>query len=126
MHRASWWYGIALFPVVVLTAVTSRFAATAFFSAASAPDAPLGLDVAWFVLQTLSFWVGIGVAVVVLGCLLADLRALGGNETWSPSPLWGLAGVVHFGGVVFTELLLVSVPALSYYLYRRHVHVGSP
>ncbi|WP_238717527.1 hypothetical protein [Natronorubrum halophilum] len=65
-------------------------------------------------------------AAVVLVCLLADLRTLGEGESWSPSALWGLAGVVHLGGAVFTSLLVVSVPALSVYLYRRHVRVGRP
>ncbi|WP_254524774.1 hypothetical protein [Natrinema caseinilyticum] len=81
------------------------------------------MDVAWFVLQTLSFWTGVLVAVIVLLCLLADLRTLSVDQTWSPSLFWGLAGVVHLGGVVFTELLFVSVPALTYYLSRRRVHV---
>ena len=77
------------------------------------------MDVAWFTLQMLLFLTGILVAVVVLICLLADLRALSRNKTQSPSIFWGLAGVVHLGGVVFVELLLISVPALSYYLYQR-------
>ena len=84
------------------------------------------MDVAWFVLEMLSFWAGILVAAVVLVCLLADLRILSGNETWSPSLFWGLSGVIHLGGVVFPKLLFVSVPALSYYLYRRRVHLGRP
>ncbi|WP_049922284.1 hypothetical protein [Halopiger djelfimassiliensis] len=126
MSSSPWWYGIVPFPVVILTALAADFASQAFFAAARSPDSPLGMDVAWFVLQTLAVWIGVLVAVVVLVCLLADLRMLSGAETWSPSRFWGLAGVVHLGGAVFTELLFVSVPALTYYLYRRHLHVGRP
>lgn len=125
MSSSPWWYGVIPFPVVILTALTSRFASRAFFAAARAPyDSAIGEDVAWFVLDMLSFWTGILVAAVVLVCLLADVRSLRGDEAWSPSTLWGLAGVVHLGGAVFAELLIVSVPALSYYLYRRHDRVG--
>lgn len=77
------------------------------------------MDVAWFILQVLSFWTGILVAVVVFVCLLADLRSRSRDRTQSLSLLWGLAGVAHLGGVIFTELLFISVPTLSYYLYRR-------
>lgn len=126
MSRSSWWCGILLFPVVILTSVASDFAAHAFFVAAQSSDSPLGMDVAWFVLQTLFFWTGVLVAVIVLCCLVMDLRSHSGNETWSPTPLWGLAGVAHIGGAVFSGVLVVSVPALSYYLYQRRVHVGRP
>ncbi|WP_255681946.1 hypothetical protein [Natrinema sp. SYSU A 869] len=99
MSQSTWWYGIVPFPVVVLTALTARFASRAFFAAARpSTDATLGADVAWFALQTLSFWTGVLVAVIVLVCLLADCRTLSGDEAWSPSIWWGLAGVVHLGG----------------------------
>ena len=118
MSSSSWLYGILLFPVVILASLTSRFAEQAFFATAQSPDSTIGMDVAWFTLQMLSFWTGILVAVVVLVCLLADLRSRSGKETQSPSIFWGLAGVVHLGGAIFTELLLVSVPTLTYYLYQ--------
>jgi hypothetical protein len=119
MSSSSWWYGIFLFPVVILASLTSRFAEHAFFATAQSSDSTIGMDVAWFTVQILSFWTGILVAVVVLVCLLADLRLRSGDRTRSPSIFWGLAGVVHLGAVLFTELLFISVPALSYYLYRR-------
>jgi ABC-type uncharacterized transport system fused permease/ATPase subunit len=119
MSSSSWLYGILLFPVVILASLTSRFAEQAFFTTVQSPDSSIGMDVAWFTLQMVSFWAGILVAVVVLVCLLADLRSRSGEETQSPSIFWGLGGVVHLGGAVFTELLFISVPALSYYLYRR-------
>jgi nitric oxide reductase large subunit len=119
MSSSSWWYGIFLFPVVILSSLTSRFAEYAFFATAQSPDSIIGLDVAWFTLQMLLFWIGILVAVVVLVCLLGDLRLRSRDRTRSSSIFWGIVGVVHLGAVLFTELLFISVPALSYYLYRR-------
>lgn len=119
MSSSSWWYGILLFPVVILASLTSRFAEYAFFATAQSPDSTIGMDVAWFTLQMLSFWIGIFLAVVVLVCLLADLRSRSRDRTQSSSIFWGLAGIVHLGGVIFTELLFISVPILSYYLYLR-------
>lgn len=108
-------------------ALTSRFASRAFSAAARAPsDSAIGEDVAWFILDVLSFWTGLFVAVVVLACSLADVRSLGRDEAWSPSVWWGIAGAVHLGGAVFAELLVLSVPALTCYLYRRHDRVGMP
>jgi len=96
---SSWWYGVALFPVVAA-------------------------GIASFVLTVTSFWGGILVALVVLGCLLADIRALGDNGDWSPSLAWNLAGLAHLGGAVFSPLLIASIPVLTYYLYRRSVRLG--
>ncbi|QIQ77659.1 hypothetical protein GL213_00020 [Halogeometricum borinquense] len=68
--------------------------------------------------------VGLFVALFVLVCLVLDVRALRRDSTWSPSWAWGLTGVVHLVGTMFTTLLVVSVPALSVYLYRRRGQVG--
>ncbi|MFC7173875.1 hypothetical protein ACFQL0_12040 [Haloplanus litoreus] len=65
-------------------------------------------------------------ALVVLGCLFADIRSLGDGGEWSPSLAWSLAGLVHLGAAVFSPLLVVSIPTLTYYLYRRHTRLGSP
>jgi len=119
MSSSPWWYGITLFPIVVLTALLSSVSGREFLLTAQSTDSATGLSVAWFLLNALSFWTGVLVAVVVLVCLLADIRALSGEETWSPSIVWGVAAVVHLGGVLFIELFVISVPTLSYYLYRR-------
>jgi hypothetical protein len=71
-----------------------------------------------------SFWGGISVALVVFVCLLADIRALGDDEHWSPSIVWSLGGLVHLGAAVFSPLLLASVPLLTCYLYRRRDRLG--
>jgi hypothetical protein len=124
MSRSSWWYGIALFPLVLLLEFLSRFGSRTFIAVSSTPGEPnLAVGIASFVLSVAAFWGGILVALIVLGCLLADIRALGGEGTWSPNPAWGLAGLVHLAGAVFSVLLVLSVPALSLYLYRRHGRV---
>ena len=126
MSRSPWWYGIALFPLVLLLEFLARFGSRTFIAASSAPgEQNLAVGIASFVLSVAAFWGGIIVALIVLGCLLADIRALGGEGTWSPNPAWGLAGLVHLVGAVFSVLLVLSVPALSYYLYRRHDRVGT-
>jgi hypothetical protein len=119
MLSLSWSSGILLFPLVILASLISRFAEQAFFIAADSPDSAIGADVVWFILQMISFWVGILIAVVVLVCLLADLRSCKEERTQSTTAFWGLAGAIHIGGAIFIELLLISVPALSYYMYQR-------
>ena len=71
-----------------------------------------------------SFWGGLFVALVVFGCLIADIRALGDDAHWSPRIAWSLGGLAHVGAVVFSPLLVVSVPLLTCYLYRRHNRLG--
>ncbi|AXG08138.1 hypothetical protein DU500_12295 [Haloplanus rubicundus] len=63
-------------------------------------------------------------ALVVSVCLLADIRALGDDEHWSPSIAWSLGSLVHLGAAVFSPLLLASVPLLTCYLYRRRDRLG--
>ena len=127
MSRFPWWYGIVLFPLVVLLELLSRYGSRTFIAASSSGGEPnIAVAVVSFVLSVAAFWGGIIVAVVVLVCLLADVRALGDDGAWSPSPAWALAGLAHLGGAVFSVLLVLSVPALSCYLYRRHDRVGTP
>jgi len=123
---SSWWYGVALFPTVAVTALLERFGSRTFIAVSSSGGDPnVAAGIASFVLTVASFWGGILVALVVLGCLFADIRSLAGDREWSPSVAWSLAGVAHLGGAVFTPLLIVSVPTLTYYLYRRRTRLGS-
>jgi hypothetical protein len=127
MSRSSWWYGIALFPFVLLSNVLSGFSSRTFIAASSGTGDPnVGVAIASFALSVVAFWGGIFLGLLVLGCVLADVRALRADGTWSPSPAWGLAGVANLVGVVFPVALVVSIPALSYYLYRRHERLGVP
>jgi len=120
-----WWYGILLFPVVVVTTLLSRVGSRTFIALTpSGGDPNVAAAVASFILTVAAFWGGIVVALVVLGCLLADIRTLGSDGEWSPSVAWSLAGLAHLGAAVFSPLLAVSVPTLTYYLYRRHDRLG--
>ncbi|TQQ81982.1 hypothetical protein EWF95_03320 [Halonotius roseus] len=119
MSQSPWWYGILLFPIVVLMTLISDFALRWFLLTTRSPDATTGIAPVWFLLQALSFWIGLLVGVVVLVCLLADLWALNTDSARLLSLLWGVSGVVHLGGILFTELFLISVPVLSYYAYQR-------
>ena len=119
MSRSPWWYGIALFPLVVITSLLSAFGSRTFLRTLTSEEPIVGFAIVSAVLSFVAFWVGILVGVIVLVSLIADIRALRRNGSWRPSRLWGLAGVVHLVGVVFSAAFVVSVPALSYYLSAR-------
>lgn len=122
MSRSLRWYGIALFPLVVVTNLLSAFGTRTFIRTLASEEPIIGFAIVSVVLSFVAFWGGILVGVIVLVSLVADIRALRRDGSWRPSRLWGLAGVVHLVGVVFSVALVVSVPVLSYYLYRRRGH----
>ena len=97
----------------------SDFASKWFVLTIRSPDTTADVSIVWFLLQTLSSGIGLLVAVVVLVCLLADLWTLNTDSARLLSLLWVVSGVVHLGGILFTELFLISVPVLSYYTYQR-------
>ncbi|MDS0295902.1 hypothetical protein [Halogeometricum luteum] len=127
-----WWYGVALFPGVVLTTAVQYLALFLFVSSVSAggdpavapanADVQAGTALGSFVLVTLASWLGILAALVVLVCLALDVRTLRKTEpaARTPSLAWTLAGLAHLAGAVFAPALVVSVPTLSYYVYRRY------
>jgi hypothetical protein len=117
---SSWWYGVALFPFVAVTTLLSDFGSRRFILVSSSGGDPnVATGIASFVLAVASFWGGIFMALVVSVCLLADIRALGDDEHWSPSIAWSLGGLIHLGAAVFSPLLIISTPTLAYYLCRR-------
>ena len=121
MSRSSWWFGVILFPVVPALSLLSGAASRTFVAASgSEADLNVGVGVASFILGALSFWGALLVGVIVLVCLLGDVRALGRAPEWSPSIAWPLVGIVHLAGVVLPAAFALSVPLLSYYLYGRH------
>ncbi|MUV58164.1 hypothetical protein, partial [Halogeometricum sp. CBA1124] len=135
---SNWWYGVLAFPLVAVTALLTRFATRRFITVSAAGGDPnVAVALASFVLSVLAQWVGVFVALVVLVCLVLDVRALrrvgdggeGGTEDgdgtgdgdgtdddtgdgggWSPTWAWTLAGVAHLVGALFTPALAVSVP----------------
>jgi hypothetical protein len=122
---SSWWYGVALFPLVAVTTLLSDFGSRTFVLVSSSGGDPnVVAGIASFVLAVASFWGGILVALVVFVCLLADIRALGDDEQWSPSIAWSLCGLAHLGAAVFSPLLIFSIPTLTYYVYRRRDRSG--
>jgi hypothetical protein len=124
MSRFPWWFGVVLFPVVPLLSLLSGIGSRTFIAVStSAGDPNVGVGIDSFLLTVVAFWGGILIALVVLLCLLADIRVLKRDQPWSPHIAWALAGVVHLAGTVFSTLFILSVPALSYYLYRRHERV---
>jgi hypothetical protein len=127
MSRSSWWFGVVLFPVVPALSLLSGAASRTFIAAsASEADLNVGVGVVSFILGVISFWVGRLVGVIVLVCLLGDIRALRRAPGWSPSIAWPLVGTVHLAGVVLPAAFALSIPLLSYYLYgrRRRVSTG--
>ncbi|GGC51465.1 hypothetical protein GCM10007209_11350 [Haloferax sulfurifontis] len=71
--------------------------------------------------------IGLLVGLLVTVSLGIDLYAVRQSAvSWRPSWLWVAAGLIHFVGGVFSPLFVVSVPLLSYYLYRRGKRVGAP
>jgi hypothetical protein len=119
MSRSLRWYGIVLFPLVVVTSLLSAFGTRTFLRTLTSEEPIVGFATVSVVLSVVAFWAGLLVGVIVLVSLVADIRALRRNGSWRPSRLWGLAGVTHLVGSVFSLAFVVSVPALSYYLYRR-------
>jgi hypothetical protein len=136
---SNWWYGVLAFPLVVVTALLTRFATRRFLTVSAADGDPnVAVALASFALSVLAQWVGVFVALVVLVCLVLDVRALRGDADggtgeddggdigddddggWSPTWAWCLAGVAHLVGALFAPVLVVSVPSLSYYVYRRY------
>lgn len=126
MSNSPWWFGVALFPAVPALSILSGLASRAFITAAaSAEDLNVAVGVASFILGAVSFWAGVLVGIIVLVCLLGDIRALRRERAWSPSVAWPLVGVAHLAGVAVSASFLFSVPLLSYYLYRRRERIST-
>ncbi|RYJ15068.1 hypothetical protein ELS19_14685 [Halogeometricum borinquense] len=69
--------------------------------------------------------IGLVLSVMFPVAVYVDARALceAPESSWSPDPV--LYGLVALAGVVVTAFT-VSIPFGIYYLYRRHVAVGTP
>lgn len=126
MTRSPWWYGVSLFPIVLLTRLLIQFASrTSIIHFTATGDPNFDAVIASLLLRAVLFWGGTLIAVVVLICLVVDLRTLRADDEWAPSLAWGVAGIAHLVGTEVTGLLALSTPALAVYLYRRHLHVGN-
>lgn len=112
-----------MFPLVLLSSLLSGFGSRTFLRTLDGGDPNVGFAIVSFALSVIAFWGGILLGVIVLVCLIADVRALRRDGPWRPSLFWVLAGVVHLVGAVFSAALVLSIPALSVYLYRRRERV---
>ncbi|WP_411967668.1 hypothetical protein [Haloferax sp. YSSS75] len=120
-----WWYGVAAFPISVFLSVLAVAAVAGIMPAieAESPEAALSFFAVLFLADGISLLVGF----VVLVFLAIDVYAVRESSvSWRPRWLWVAAGLVHIAGALFSLFYVVSVPLLSYYLYRRGKRVGSP
>ena len=121
-----WWYWIAAIPLYVVAGAAFVF----LFAVVALAGFGIGFD-AGFVVAGLLF-----VAVFVLGLVglvltilfpiatYVDARAVAASDApWTPDPLvWGLAALATVVLSAFTLSFVLAV----YYLYKRHVAVGTP
>lgn len=119
-----WRYGVYAFLLVPLLSAVSYVGLFAGFSGVQ--ETP-SVFVIGLVLTFLSQWVAIILALVVFTALILDVRALAERDDgeWTPNPyLYGVGGLVHVAGAFLVAPYVLSVPALSYYVYRRRQRVG--
>ena len=121
-----WWYWIAAIPVYVVVGV----AAVLLFAVVALLGFGIGFDAGLVVTGLLFMTVlALGAAGLVLSILFpiatyVDARAIAASEaSWTPDPLvWGLAALATEVLSAFTLSLVLAL----YYLYKRHVAVGTP
>jgi hypothetical protein len=122
---SNWWYWIAaplVFFVLSLVGGVLFFVGFLFDVFLTGGLLTFGLAV---VAGSVAALVGLVLSVMFPVAVYVDARALSDDpaSSWSPDPL--LYGLVALAGVVLTAFT-VSVPLAIYYLYRRHVAVGTP
>lgn len=122
---SNWWYWIAAVPVFfVLSLVWGFFFFVGFLFDVFLTGGLLTVGLA-VVFGGLAALVGLVLSVMFPVAVYVDARAVSDapESPWSPDPV--LYGLVALAGVVVTAFT-VSVPFALYYLYRRHVAVGTP
>ncbi|MFC6874003.1 hypothetical protein [Halobellus marinus] len=119
-----WWYWIAAIPLyVVLGGVLAVLFVGAFIFDLFLTGGLATVFGAFIVIPLLGL-VGLVLTVLFPVATYIDARAIAESDAeWTPDPLvWGLAALAT---VVLSAFLLSVLQAL-YYLYRRHVAVGTP
>jgi len=123
---STWWYWIAAIPLyVVVSAVFGLL-----FAVVALAGFGLGLEGGLIGFGLLFvFVVALGLTGLVLTILFPiatyiDARAIAASDaSWTPDPLvWGLAALATVILSAFTLSFVLAV----YYLYKRHVAVGTP
>ncbi|MFA1609754.1 hypothetical protein [Halobellus rubicundus] len=119
-----WWYWIAAVPLyVVLGGVLAVFFLGAFLFDLFLTGGIVSLLGAFVVFPIVGL-AGLLLTVMFPIATYVDARAIAESEaSWSPDPLlWGLVALVTVVASAFTLSLVVAL----YYLYKRHVAVGTP
>jgi len=121
-----WWYWIAAIPLYVVVGVAAvlLFAVVALFGFGIGFDAGFVVTGLLFVTVLALGLVGLVLFVAFPIAVYIDARAIAASEaSWTPDPLvWGLAALATEVLSAFT----LSVVLALYYLYKRHVAVGTP
>ena len=121
-----WWYWIAAIPlyVVVGAAFVLLFAVIALLGFGIGFDAGAVVAGLLFVVALGLGLVGLVLTILFPVATYVDARAVAASDvSWTPDPLvWGLAALAT---VVLSAFTLSFVMAI-YYLYKRHVAVGTP
>ncbi|RLM84173.1 hypothetical protein D3D02_15040 [Halobellus sp. Atlit-38R] len=119
-----WWYWIAAIPLyVVLGGVLAVLFVGAFLFDLFLTGGIATVFGAFIVLPVLGL-LGLVLTILFPVATYVDARAIAESDaSWTPDPLvWGLAALAT---VVLSAFTLSVVLAL-YYLYKRHVAVGTP
>ena len=119
-----WWYWIAAIPAyVVLGGLLAVLFVGVFIFDLFVTGGLASVFGAFIVLPVLGL-VGLALTILFPVATYVDARAIAASDApWTPDPLvWGLAAVAT---VVLSAFTLSFVMAL-YYLYKRHVAVGTP
>ncbi|WP_313692903.1 hypothetical protein [Halorarum halobium] len=119
-----WRYGVAVFPLVPLATLTDLVGFRVFLelvAGGSTSEAGMLAAVVAFLVSAVVSIAGGVAALVVLGALLLDARALRRTDAaFAPHPaVAGVVGLVHLLAWLLAPLYVLSVPALAYYTYRR-------
>lgn len=121
---SSWWYGVALVPILLGLVWVSwaGLEVTGFSSPGNSGAFPFALISIALVITT---WV---TAPVFALCLFLDARAIRSNSLdWEPNHyLYGIIGFVHLGALFSVVVYALTIPAGLFYLYQRHQYIGIP
>jgi len=114
-------YAIAVLGVIVIfTPLIARYGSVASIEATET-DLSLGAALAGFILSILSLYLGIALGLAMTAVLAYDLvQRRADTSPWSPTYGFVLGGVCHAIGPFLWYAFVPSVPALTYYLIKRH------
>ena len=119
-----WWYWIAAIPLfVVLGGLLAILFVGAFLFDLFLTGGIATIFGAFVVVPVLGL-LGLVLSIMYPIATYIDARAIAESDaSWTPSPLlWGLIALATVVGSVFTLSLVVAL----YYLYKRHVEIGTP